>query len=405
MEEQAFYIGIDIDDTYAVVSFFSNGMKEPETFSMITGSEIYQIPVKLTRKQDSEQWAIGEESEKQQEQAIDCLFSRALKKEEVMIEETCYPAEELLLIYMKKLISYTGGLHEVKVLTGLVISVERLTAESARLLQWIRKELRLKRSEFQMLDRKSAFYYFVLRQPESLWLHDVCLYDYRGEDLTCLCLKRHRNTKPQLITIEEQVAEMDADRKDESFYQMLQSHMKGHTVSCVYLVGNAFEGGWMKLSLNFLCRGRRAFMGKNLYAKGACYAALMAGEGLTWPYVYLGDNELKVNVSLKVRNLEKEEFFTLLHAGESIYEAEGQCEVILDASKEIAIWLKPLNTRESRVEKLILRDLPERENKTTRLQISAKPKSDIEIQIVIKDLGFGEIVKSSGMIWESVMSV
>ena len=146
-------------------------------------------------------------------------------------------------------------------------------------------------------------------------------------------------------------------------------------------------------------------MGKNLYAKGACYAALMNGEGLNWPYVYLGENELKVNVSLKVKNLDKEAFFTLLQAGKSVYEAEGKCEVILDESREIAIWLKPLNSRESKVEKFILRDLPERENKTTRLQISAKPISDTEIQIQIKDMGFGEIVKSSGMIWESIMSV
>ena len=405
MKEQNFYIGIDIDDTYAVVSFFSNGMKEPETFSMITGSEIYQVPVKLTKKQDSEQWCIGEEAEKQQGQVIDCLFSRALKQEEIVIKEICYQAQELLLIYIKKLIAYVRGIYEVKVLARLVISIERLTKESTELLQWLQKELGLAQSEFQMLDRKSAFYYFVFRQPESLWKYDVCLYDYRGEKLTCLCLKRQMNTKPQLITIEEQVTELDRNKKDESFAQVLQSHMKGHAVSCAYLVGNAFDGGWMKQSLTFLCRGRRAFMGKNLYAKGACYAAIMAGEGMLWPYVYLGDNELKVTMSLKVRNLNKEEFFVLLHAGESIYKAERQCEVILEEGKEISIWLKPFNNQEEKVEKLILRDLPERENKTTRLQIAAKPVSDTEIKIIIIDLGFGEIVKSSGMIWESVLSV
>lgn len=405
MTEQAFYIGIDIDDTYAVASFFTTGMKEPETFSMVTGSEVYQIPVKITKKKDTEQWVIGEEAQKQQEQAVDSLFSRALNQEEVLIQEEKYLAEELLLLYIRKLIGYAGGLHGVKALTGLVISVERLNTVNAELLQRIRQKLGVERSKFQMIDRKSAFYYFALRQQESLWLHDVCLYDYRGENLTCLCLKRHMNTKPQLVTVEEHVAKIDADRQDESFYQVLQSHMKGHAVSCAYLVGNAFDGGWMKLSLAFLCRGRRAFMGKNLYAKGACYAALTAGEGLAWPYVYLGDNELKVNVNLKVKNLEKEEFFTLLSAGENVYVAEGQCEVILDESKEIAIWLKPSNSREAKVEKLILGDLPERENKTTRLHISAKPESDTQIRIVIKDMGFGEIVKSSGMIWESIMSV
>ena len=38
--EQCYYIGIDMDDDNAVISYYKSGMREPETMSMIAGSEI-----------------------------------------------------------------------------------------------------------------------------------------------------------------------------------------------------------------------------------------------------------------------------------------------------------------------------------------------------------------------------
>ena len=50
MTERGFYIGIDIDDSYAVTSFYSAGMKEPATVSMIAGGEVFQVPVQIAKK-------------------------------------------------------------------------------------------------------------------------------------------------------------------------------------------------------------------------------------------------------------------------------------------------------------------------------------------------------------------
>lgn len=156
----------------------------------------------------------------------------------------------------------------------------------------------------------------------------------------------------------------------------------------------------MKQSVAFLCQGRRAFVGKNLYSKGACYAALCSEQQENWDYVYLGDNEMKVNVSLKVRNMGKAEFYTLISAGDNWYETQGMCEVILAGTPEIDFWLQPPGSREAKVEKLKLLDLPERPDKATRLRITAKPVSDTKVWIQIRDLGFGELFKSSDKVWD-----
>ena len=52
------------------------------------------------------------------------------------------------------------------------------------------------------------------------------------------------------------------------------------------------------------------------------------------------------------------------------------------------------------VEKLKLLDLPERPDKATRLRITAKPVSDTKVWIQIRDLGFGELFKSSDKVWD-----
>ena len=407
MTERGFYIGIDIDDTYAVTSFFAAGMKEPATVSMIAGGEVFQIPVQIAKKKGIGQWFIGEEATRaakgQQASTVDGLFHRALKQEEVMLEGEVYPAEELLVLFLRKLIGYASGLQGVREPDGLAITVSMIDEDMSKLFQRVGSKLGFSKEQLVIMDRKSAFYYFVLNQQENLWLHDVCLYDYRDGQMRCLRLERNLSTVPQLISIEEKVAEITTEERDEAFYELLQNHLRGHIISSIYLVGDDFDGGWMKLSLNFMCRGRRAFMGKNLYAKGACYGAMILKGKRQWPYAYLGDNEMKVNVSLKVKNRGREEFCTLVNAGESWFEAGSSCDVILDNTAEVAVWLQRPNSRQAKVETLALSDLPERENRTTRLRITAKPLSDVKVLVSIKDLGFGEIVKGSDMSWEYIM--
>ena len=46
----SYYIGIDLNDSYAMVSYFQQNMKEPETVSTVAGSEEFQIPLVLARR-------------------------------------------------------------------------------------------------------------------------------------------------------------------------------------------------------------------------------------------------------------------------------------------------------------------------------------------------------------------
>ena len=383
MEKTSYYLGIDLDNDNAVISYFQLNMKEPETVSTVAGSEVYQIPLILAKKHGIGQWFIGEEAKRlallQGEEAVSGLLQAAL----------------------------AGKLGNPVIPDFLVITLEQLSREVTELFLQVAERIGIPEGKLTLIDRRESFYYFAFSQQKELWLHDVCLFDNRGDEVWCRRLERDQRTMPQLVTISEEQRNIDRANKDASFLKIVSEVTGGHIVSAVYLTGDGFDGEWMKESLSFLCKGRRVFMGKNLYSKGACYAAARKcmTEENSWQFVYMGDNEMKVNVSLKVQSQGKTEFFTLISAGDNWYETVGECEVLLDGSNEIDFWLQLPNSKEAKIEKLTLADLPERPPRTTRLRIKAQPVSDMEVKIRIKDLGFGEIFKSSDKTWEYMMSL
>ena len=161
----------------------------------------------------------------------------------------------------------------------------------------------------------------------------------------------------------------------------------------------------MRESLKFLCNGRHVFLGKNLYAKGACYASWIHTGMQPWQFVYIGENEMKVNISLKVKDREELIFHTLVSAGENWYEAKNQCEILLAGTNTVDFWLQLPDSREAKIESLELTDIPKRPERMTRLSVMTEALSDSAVKVTIRDLGFGEIYKSSEKVWEYKMEL
>ena len=249
MTEQCYYIGIDMDDRNAVISYYKAGMREPETLSTIAGSEIYQIPVALIKKRGIGQWFIGEEAKKmaliQNEDVIGHLLDNALAKKQVTVENIVYEAEELFALYIKKLLLLASRLGNPGLPDCLVITVEALSRELTELFGKVAEDLGLGRSQLILQDRKESFYYFVYNQKQELWLHDIFLFDCRGDEVRCCATVRDTRTVPQMVTITEEVHALDGTHKDESFYKILLDSFHGHICSSVYLVGDGFDGDWM----------------------------------------------------------------------------------------------------------------------------------------------------------------
>lgn len=404
------YIGIDINDRYAMISYYQLNMVEPETVSTIAGSEYYQIPTLLAKRKNLGQWYYGDDARKMAKTTevicVDSLLKRAVNGENIRIEDETYEAWELLALFLKKVMDLPQKLGNISTCDRLILSVERLSRANMEVFWKIAPKLGLLPEQFMVIDHKESFYYFALSQPESLWIHDVYLFENDGKNIHYYGLKRNTRTTPQVVSIKESIkTPVEETNKDEEFLALLQKAFENQIITTVYLVGEGFEGGWMKQSLTHICRGRRAFMGNNLYSKGACYAGFLRDNGENWNCIYMGENEMKFNLSLKIRDRGDVAFYTLISAGKNWFETKGECEVILSGTGEIDFWKQLPNSREAVIETLELTDLPSRPDRTTRLRISATPVSDEKIEVKIRDLGFGEIYRSTDKVWRYTMTM
>ncbi len=411
-EMSGLYLGIDIDAQYTMLSFYQQNMTEPQTISTVMGSESYQIPTILAKKRGIGQWYFGREAtlriKSGEALCVEKLFESAYKNEEVFVEHEKYFARDLLAIFIKRIFSMAGSIHASLPLAKVVVCVDGISTDYIELFGDIFQKIGIEKEKILLIDRKESFYYYALSQSQETFLHDVVMFDYTKKNLQGFRLHRNLQSTPQVITIEESDLLELKDNKDEEFLEKAKTFFAGRVVSAVYLIGDGFDGDWMKTSLQFLCHTRKVFLGKNLYSKGACYAGFCKDNKDKWPFVYMGDNELKVNLYLKVLIRNEMQFFTLLNAGESWFEQTGECEVILDGSPEIEVWIQEPDSREAHVQLLEMTDMTDLANRpprTTRLRISAHPLSDKSIQIQIRDLGFGEIVPPSNKVWEHIVCI
>lgn len=405
--EQQLYIGIDLNDSYAMVSFATTMHREPETVSSVAGSEMFQIPLAVCMASSSGQWVYGDEAIRFEKADLGrCetnLLSRSLERDFTIIENQTYEVRMLLAIFLKKILLLAGKLGPKIEIGKVVFAFSKLNDKLMSLMEYVFEQLPVARSKITVMDYMESFYYYALNQGDGLATHDVVMFLYFGKNMICWYLARGKQSKPQLVEIQEKDCGYLTENKDIDFSKIIPKIFEKKIISSIYLVGDGFEGDWMKHSLRILCQGRRAFLGKNLFSKGACYAAEVHAGLVPWNYAYMGENEMKFNISLKVRKNNEMAFHTLISAGDNLYEAESTCEVILDGPGEIDFWIQKPNSREAKIETLELTNLPSRPKKATRLRIQAKPVTDRSVRIRIRDLGLGEFFKASDMVWEYIM--
>lgn len=400
-EDKKIDIGIDLDDDAAMVSF-SYGGGEPETASPLAGSEIFAIPLAICLKKNGG-WAYGEEARRVAKSGLgqceEHLLERALRGEQVQMGETLYALSDLLAMFLKKMVAIAGRPGPATRLSCLVITVRTLTVVMIRLLQECVKAMQLPEHTVHFIDHKESFFYYGSSQPPEFSTHDMGLFEYRGRQMKFWCLERDKATRPQLLSVREERYSFEPETADELFSRIIPQAFGKQIITAVYLVGDGFENGWMKQSLQLLCQGRRVFLGKNLFSKGACYAAVRMNDPKP-QFVYIGENAVKCNVSLKVHERGTLSFYTLITAGVPWFEEHGICEVVIDGTPSIDFWIQRPDSREARIETVTLSALPERKNRTTRLVIEAAPTSDHEVHVTLTDIGLGELVPGTGKKWE-----
>ncbi len=403
------YFGIDLGKKNTILSFFDDSKKEPESVSTIMGSKEYQIPTVIAKRIGIEQWFYGKEAKEILQignvSEIFDLVSKALNDEEVILDDKNYKARDLFCMYLNYLLSISGLPYTKEYNSFLIITVPTLSTDVIELCSLIAKNLNIDENHIFIIDYMEAFYYYALNQEKETYLKNVILFECDSEEVKYDIMTLNREKSPIYVDVKSGIKMLQGEKKDTAFYNIVTNMDALRNSSSVYLVGEGFDGGWMQDSMKYLLSGRRVFIGKNLYSKGACFYGYIKNENIPWNYFYIGNNELKLSVSLKVTENNEMKFYVLQKMGENWFKSKSECEVILIGDNEIDFWVQRVNKRENKIEKIVLTELPKRETATTRLKISSKAVSDKEVVVNISDLGFGEISPSSGLKWKYKIKV
>lgn len=357
-------IGCDLNERYCQVSYYSEEHQEPQTPMTIA----YSVPN---------------------------LYERAV----------CHESDEMvnsLREFVKKALSRFEDIEQ------LVFTVPELNIDIVRILKSIGKRIGVDKDNIYVQDYKESFCNYMIYQPKELWQYEAALFHCDRHEVKAYMLRKLRTGygkgRDTFITVDEvakaQMEELAAvypvlnvDRAKEAdlqFKQFVQGVFDKKLVSSVFLVGEGFENNWYPQSLKVLCNGRRAFLGNNLYSKGACYAAYKRTLDYEDSLIYLDETKMMDQICLKLRMHGQNKWYPIVPWGSRWYESDTQCEILLENTDDIEIHIESLAGAEMRVERVSLEGLPKRKNYTLRLQVKVMMLNEKSCRISFKDMGFGE---------------
>lgn len=417
-------IGFDLGMTFSQISYFGGADEEPQTVSMITGTQMYNIPTVLAKRPGVGQWFFGREALKYAENdgiLVDDLLTKALRGEEVIVENEPYDPVALLTLFIKRSLGLLSMNVSLKDADAFMFTVEELTPRTVEVLSRVVASLQLRCESITYQSHLESFFSYMIHQPPQLWQEKVLALEY-NDSLKSMIFECTKNTTPSVVFInvknhsEYGKMEWDADEEirknqgamlDEKFCATCEELIKGQTIGTVYLLGDCFKEEWTDSTLKLLCKNRRVFQGNNLYSKGACYAMMdkLEPSELSKGYVYLGEDKIKSNIGMKVLRRGADSYYAIIDAGTNWYEAYKDFDIILDEGNRISFVLTSLTGGHVTERQVMLDGLPQRPRGTTRLRLHVELSAVNTMIVEVEDMGFGEIIKSSGLAWTHTLRI
>ena len=265
----------------------------------------------------------------------------------------------------------------------------------------------IKRDLITCISHDEAFTYYAYSQKSNLTAGGVMMLDLSEDGLYAMLMSTAKVEKTTLI-LEKMIDSKDQDIVQAGKREIALSSVSDkilekvmplfslRTVSSVYLSGTGFSlEDFPKDFTKVLTNHRRVFAGQNIYVKGACYAAL-AGDGNQRLQLAV-KHRITSGVEVEIVERGSKKRFRVLYPCQNWYQAKRSIDVIIDDLRSIDVFLIPCDGSTQTKYKLDISDIPYRDGKRIRLRINFECSSDKVLNMEVKDLGFGEIVKSSGV--------
>ncbi|NLZ82211.1 MAG: hypothetical protein GX915_00935 [Clostridiales bacterium] len=411
-------IGCDLCEDFTQVSCYSYKQHEPIIISD-KKDDNGLIPTVLCVKHDTKQWLFGEEalscSSENEGILIDNILSKIKSGEETIIYDQKFLGINLLEKFLRKSLMLVKNYFPTEPITKIVVTISNSDPHLVNAIYETLYLLGIEKDRAVIISHPGVYMYYALSQERALWINDVGLFDFNDTGLNYYQIHTNRSTRPIVAGLLKKdltdvlTSDMLEDKGIDLGYVFRNAAdriLYKQIISTLYFTGKGFKGNWAEDAIKSLCQGRRAFIGQNLYTKGACYAAKeFSGDRELSDYILLNEEMITSSIWIRVYKDGKVKEVSISEAAVEWYLVDQNIEVILDEVAEINLILKNIMTKEVVREKLVLNQLPERPKRITRLDIHISCLSSSQLKVDITDLGFGELYPASGQVWEFVIEI
>ena len=410
-------IGYEINAKSCQISYYNDKESEPQTLEV--DGEKNQIPLAIGKLRDT--WVYGKEAVRltkvKEGFAVTRLLDRGLSGEKYDFGDESYEAVWLL----SKFIQMTLQPFQEEDIEGIVFSVPQLSEELARLLRTVALRMHIDKNHIFIQDYKESFCNYLFYQPKELWQYEAALFSCDRNEIKAFMLRRLKpglgDGKTTFVTVDEvanaQMRELSfvypvlneerAKEADRMFGRFIESVFDKRIVSSVFLTGEGFENEWFPNSLRIICNGRRAFMGNNLYSRGACYTAYRKLYMHIEDPIYLSEDKLTDQISINMRVNGQDIWYPIVSWGARWYESNNQWDVLLKDVKDIEMHIESLVEGTMKTEIIPLDNFPRRAAYSMRLQIETLFLDERTCKITLRDVGFGEFFPQSDFLQEKTI--
>ncbi|MFV0364246.1 MAG: DUF5716 family protein [Suipraeoptans sp.] len=415
--KKGYAIGYDLNDKFGQISFYDYEKDEPHTLDV--AADNCQIPLALAFFNN--RWVYGKEAKRlgiiNAGFAFVNFYEKARHREKITVNGKTYDAVWLLAKFVKM------SLEDFKDVDFLTFTVPTTDVDTFNMLKAIGLQLSIPKEKIAVHDYKESFCHYMYDQPKELWQYEAAMFYCDDEEMKAFMLRKLNTIKNDdedfFITVDEVASatiselsailplfdENKAQDADDKFKSFIKGVFDKKVVSSVFLTGEGFEQEWYPKSLKVLCNGRRAFLGNNLYSKGACYYSFKILSEEKMRPIYLDESKLTKKISIPLRVNGKEVLYPVVSWGKCWYEADTQLEVLVEEMDRVKIVVDSLNTGEISEDIISLDGLPERNGYSVRLQMDIMFMDERTCKISLKDIGFGEFFKPSGFVKEHVIDL
>lgn len=403
-QEKTVVIGLEIENTFGKICYYTDDMEEPATYVTEGDNPTCYIDAIAYKYKGNNNWCFGREGYKAYMLGeclkVDDFIEMAFNYGAVTVEETEYDARAIMQAYISHMLGCIEEDIADKKIGVIAVCTQNYEYDYINFLKEMIEAVAGEVS-IEFFSKDDCFGYYVSASKDELKKNDVAIFELYNSEIICRYVTKGKYQKQPVCVVINSSSEIEATEKekiDAYIAEYARKKLDRKIMSSVYITGSEFEKSRdYEKFYKTVCNRRRVFVGQNIYIKGACYAAVKECLGSKKNEVYmLCDDRIMSDVDIEIIVNEQPKILRTIYAGSRWIDIDKSYEFIRAGAGNLNILSTSIENGVKERNIIGIGRYSDRPDKTTRIHVDIRAKNSKQLEIKVKDMGFGNMHKVTG---------